>query len=183
MIMVSLPILTTSHLNSDVEDSNSNTGSKVSQRTEYFTTASNLLKSGADAVERLMSSYKEIVELAGYTSRVSELFQVFDDVSHGVYKKTTVDDETATAGILEFKNGQPVANGERSEINKSHSILMKFLNFLGKIFYDTENMSITLKSVPVVTPNCDIVVPNLTLTIKPGMHLLITGPNGCGKSR
>ncbi|KAG5685052.1 hypothetical protein PVAND_014254 [Polypedilum vanderplanki] len=161
MIMVSLPILTTSHLSSD-EDQKSNTGSKVSQRTEYFTTASNLLKSGADAVERLMSSYKEIVELAGYTSRVSEMFQVFEEVSQGIYKKTTVDDETATEGILEFKNGQPVANG--------------------KIFYDTENMSITLKNVPVVTPNCDIVVPNLTLTIRPGMHLLITGPNGCGKS-
>lgn len=39
-------------------------------------------------------------------------------------------------------------------------------------------MAITLKNVPVVTPNCDIVVPNLTLRIEPGMHLLITGPNG-----
>lgn len=46
------------------------------------------------------------------------------------------------------------------------------------MFYDEENMAITLKNVPVVTPNCDIVVPNLTLRIEPGMHLLITGPNG-----
>lgn len=38
-------------------------------------------------------------------------------------------------------------------------------------------MSIKLKNVPVVTPNCDIVVPNLTLDIAPGMHLLITGPS------
>lgn len=113
MIMVSLPILTTSELNKDGASSKSNSGSKVSERTQYFTTARNLLISGADAVERLMSSYKEIVALAGYTSRVAGMFQVFDDVSHGKYQKTMIADETSTQGIIEFKNGQPVAKGNQ----------------------------------------------------------------------
>lgn len=109
--MVSLPILTTSDLSKDGLSKHSSSGNKVSERTQYFTTARNLLISGADAVERLMSSYKEIVALAGYTSRVAGMFQVFDDVSKGIYKKTIVADETSTEGIIEFRDGQPVAKG------------------------------------------------------------------------
>uniref|UniRef100_U5ESG0 Putative long-chain acyl-coa transporter n=1 Tax=Corethrella appendiculata TaxID=1370023 RepID=U5ESG0_9DIPT len=159
MIMVSLPILTTSHIKPKI-DGERDLG--VSERTQYFTTARNLLLSGADAIERLMSSYKEIVALAGYTHRVAGMFEVFEDVSKGIYKRTTVASENCNqAGILEFQDGQPIAKG--------------------KILYSDDD-SIALDSVPVVTPNCDIVVSSLTLRIEPGMHLLITGPNGCGKS-
>lgn len=111
--MVSLPILTTSDLSKEGTSSNSNSGSKVSERTQYFTTARNLLISGADAVERLMSSYKEIVALAGYTSRVAGMFHVFDEVSKGNYQKTSmVSEEISSQGIIEFRNGQPIAKGE-----------------------------------------------------------------------
>lgn len=42
---------------------------------------------------------------------------------------------------------------------------------------------IELQNVPVVTPNGDMLLdePYLSFVIKPGMHLLITGPNGCGQ--
>lgn len=167
MVMVSLPILmsTTSSTTEHTDPTSSlNNANSVSDRTQYLTTARNLLISGADAIERLMSSYKEIVALAGYTHRVAGMLKVFEESSMGIYEKTTVAGDRNNAGILEFRNGRPVAKG--------------------KITYtqDAKNQSISLVDVPVVTPNCDIVVLSLTLKIEPGMHLLITGPNGCGKS-
>ncbi|KDR16020.1 ATP-binding cassette sub-family D member 2 [Zootermopsis nevadensis] len=163
MIMVSLPILTSSRR----EEQDCSADGGVSERTQYFTTARNLLISGADAVERLMSSYKEVVELAGYTSRVGDMLDVFEDASHGKYQRTVVTtSESKHSGRnsgfrMEFKNGQPVAKG---------------------VLCETRDGTIVLENVPIVTPNCDVVCPNLTFTVTPGMHLLITGPNGCGKS-
>ena len=66
------------------------TGDTVSNRTEYYTTAKNLLASGADAGERLMTAYKEVVELAGYTARVAQLVHVFEDCADGKFKKNVV---------------------------------------------------------------------------------------------
>lgn len=62
----------------------------MSERTRGFATAKNLLYSSADAAERLMTSYKEVTELAGYTSRVYNMFEVMDDVKNGKYQRQTV---------------------------------------------------------------------------------------------
>jgi ATP-binding cassette, subfamily D (ALD), member 2 len=53
--------------------------------------------------------------------------------------------------------------------------------FSGRVLTSTDG-SIRLEEVPIVTPNSDIVVSSLSLSVEPGTHLLITGPNGCGKS-
>ena len=127
------------------------------------------LVSGADAMERLMTAYKEIVELAGYTARVATMVEVFEDCSQGKYERQVVKTATAakTKGSLnsklnlEFVNGIPISRG---------------------IVTESIDGSIVLEQVPIITPNCDVVVPNLSIKVLPGMHLLISGPNGCGKS-
>ena len=103
----------------------------------------------ADAMERLMSSWKEVAELAGHTARVYEMIRIFEDVQRGHYVR--------------------VASEERKEI----------LEEKGEVIDGSEE--IVLENVPIVTPNGDVLVSQLNLTIRPGMHLLITGPNGCGK--
>ncbi|EEB12111.1 conserved hypothetical protein [Pediculus humanus corporis] len=155
MIMISLPIIAGVSLTKrDSSDAS------VSERTQYLTTARNLLMNGADAVERLMSSYKEIVELVGYTSRVGEMLRVFDQAKEGNYVRTTANLSKTTKNLngasLVFENGRRIT--------------------------ETSDGTISIVNVPIITPNCDVVVRSLTLNVTPGQHILITGPNGCGKS-
>jgi ATP-binding cassette subfamily D (ALD) long-chain fatty acid import protein len=41
---------------------------------------------------------------------------------------------------------------------------------------------ITFENVPIISPNGDLMANEMTWSVKPGEHLMITGPNGCGKS-
>ena len=113
-----------------------------------------MLLSSSDAVGRVMFSYKEIIELAGYTSRVSTLLNVMDDVEAGHFEKKLV----SSAG-----------NKENTDI----------LHAKGEII---ESQDIQFIDVPIVSPNGDVLVRKLNFSVKPGEHLLIVGPNGCGKS-
>ena len=51
MVVMAIPIFTS-------KENKENVGDNVASRTEYYTTAKNLLVSGADAMERLMTAYK-----------------------------------------------------------------------------------------------------------------------------
>jgi ABC-type uncharacterized transport system fused permease/ATPase subunit len=37
-------------------------------------------------------------------------------------------------------------------------------------------------NVPILSPNGDTLIKEMNFEIRPGMNLMITGPNGCGKS-
>jgi len=149
--MIAIPILTSK------AESDKAGESGVSSRTEYYTTAKNLLTGGADAMERLMTAYKEVVELAGYTQRVSTMMEVFQDCANTRYKRAAVSEVSG----IKLVDGVPVIEGKVEN------------SVAGELVLD---------AVPIVTPNCDLVVPSLSLTVVPGQHVLISGPNGCGKS-
>lgn len=67
-----------------------------------FITNRRLLLSSSDAFGRVMYSYKELAELAGYTARVDEFLTTMDAVKHRKFEKKLV----SSAGIEENARGE-----------------------------------------------------------------------------
>lgn len=101
-----------------------------------------------------MFSYKEISQLAGHTARVTSLLDVIDDVAAGHFEKKLV---------------SSASTEENAAVLRGRGTIMEsdFIEFV---------------DVPIVSPNGDVLVQKLSFTVYPGDHLLIVGPNGCGKS-
>ncbi|XP_059969225.1 ATP-binding cassette sub-family D member 2 isoform X4 [Mesoplodon densirostris] len=107
----------------------------------------------------------KITELAGYTARVYNMFWVFDEVKRGIYKRTAV--------LQESENHSK--SGVNVELPLSETLEIK-----GKVI-DVDH-GIICENVPIITPTGEVVASKLNFKVEEGMHLLITGPNGCGKS-
>ncbi|KAJ2075036.1 ATP-binding cassette long-chain fatty acid transporter pxa2 [Coemansia sp. S100] len=136
-------------------------GSSIGAHTKNFVTNRRLLLSASDAFARLMYSYKEIVELAGYAERVTGLLTVFSEVSSGQYVKARVGE-----------SAEKSQNPDDTEAN--------IVNQRGETVESVDDVEFI--DVPIVSPNGDVLVRKLNFHVKPGRHLLIVGPNGCGKS-
>ncbi|KAF4441800.1 ATP-binding cassette subfamily D (ALD) member 2 [Fusarium acutatum] len=126
----------------------------MGDRTEAFVTNRRMLLSASDAFGRIMFSYREVMELAGYTSRVATLLDVMDDVQAGHFEKKLV----SSSGV---EGNEAVLKG-RGTVHESNDI--------------------TFINVPIISPNGDVLIKALSFTLKHGDHLLVVGPNGCGKS-
>jgi ATP-binding cassette, subfamily D (ALD), peroxisomal long-chain fatty acid import protein len=87
-----------------------------------------------------MYSYKDLSELAGHTARVSMLLDTIQDTRKGKFEKVLV-----SSASME----------ENSRILRGR----------GKII---ESEEIRFENVPIVTPNGDVLIKNLSFFVKPG---------------
>ena len=130
-----------------------NTTVDSTQIMEDYSRNSGYLINLSQAVGRLVLAGRDLTRFAGFTSRVSELFDVLDSVNKGTFQRTI----------------------------KSQVRCIKKEDQLGELV-EVDAPIIEFDRVPIVTPNGDVLVNELSFKVERGMNCLITGPNGCGKS-
>ncbi|MFH4976556.1 hypothetical protein AB6A40_003265 [Gnathostoma spinigerum] len=162
MIMIAISVFFSAPTEGSIRSTNG-TGS-VSERTRHFTTSRYLLQFLADAAERLMTSYKSVAHLSGYTSRICEMFVVFEDARKQRFTQ-------------QFEESLMV---EKEENEKSSELSIAPRAVAGEVV--EEGNFIRLDNVSVITPCSKVIAEHVSFELHPGMHLMIVGPNGCGKS-
>ncbi|WFD44397.1 ATP-binding cassette long-chain fatty acid transporter pxa1 [Malassezia psittaci] len=135
----------------------------IANETETYISNRRLLLSLADAGSRLMYSYKGIAELAGQTSRVYSLLSTLHLLDRNIYQ--------SVARPTDLPSSTPFFDLGKLE---------------GKVI--TGKDYIEFSNAPIVTPapgqerGGELLVKNLSLRSNPGDHIMVTGPNGVGKT-
>ncbi|ORZ40254.1 ABC transporter transmembrane region 2-domain-containing protein [Catenaria anguillulae PL171] len=161
--------------------------SSMGSRTQDFVTNRRLLLSSSDAFGRIMYSYKELSELAGYTTRVTELLDTLDDVMAGKYRKAIVGSSKAQVSkrsllpLPDSVGGTTTGGGVAGEQEVDAGVMDK-ATLLASRGHVLESEYIEFENVPIVSPNGDVLVEKMSFHVKPGNPTIIIGPNGCGKS-
>ncbi|KAI0021088.1 ABC transporter transmembrane region 2-domain-containing protein [Xylariomycetidae sp. FL0641] len=135
---------------------NAEKGGRERNRMREFITNKRLMLSLADAGGRMMYSIKDLSELAGYTSRVYTLISTMHRVHANAYF------------------ARPSGN-ELYSMSDVQGTIQKGFD------------GVRLEHVPIVAPGLwpqggDELLESLSLIVRRGEHLLISGPNGVGKT-
>ncbi|XP_054723469.1 ATP-binding cassette sub-family D member 3-like [Uloborus diversus] len=134
-----------------------------SERLESYYKSGRMLVKLAEAIGRLVLAGRELTKLAGFTARITQLIKVLKDLSEGSYVRTMV------------------GEGSKSSLSGDDSSKKMLLIPGSGTIINVDNL-IKFDRVPLVTPNGDILIEELSFEVKSGMNVLVYGPNGCGKS-
>uniref|UniRef100_A0A8C1E2P4 ATP-binding cassette, sub-family D (ALD), member 3a n=1 Tax=Cyprinus carpio carpio TaxID=630221 RepID=A0A8C1E2P4_CYPCA len=120
---------------------------------DYYQSGRMLLRM-SQALGRIVLAGREMTRLSGFTTRITELMKVLNELNSGKYERTMVS--------LSEKEKLTLIPGSGRIINVDN--IIKF------------------DHTPLATPNGDILIRDLSFEVKSGANVLVCGPNGCGKS-
>lgn len=136
-----------------------------------YTRNSRLLLQLAGAIGRLVLAGKEINKLTGYCQRVANLRDVLDDLSH------------SNAVRKRFESSPDLERDLKlAELMKPGELIVRKPEDGDEDSEKQQGGTLKFENVHLISPDATILVENLSFEIPRGLHLLITGPNGCGKS-
>ncbi|XP_035721905.1 ATP-binding cassette sub-family D member 3-like [Vespa mandarinia] len=122
-------------------------------RFKHYYTYGRMLVKFAEAIGVFILASREITRLVGFTARVTEIKNVLNELNSGKYARTM---------ITNLSDDSKVHPGAGKIVAKDNII--------------------RFEHVPLVTPNGDILIKELTFEVQSGMNVIVCGPNGCGKS-
>ncbi|MCI4391068.1 hypothetical protein PGIGA_G00130220 [Pangasianodon gigas] len=133
------------------------------QRLEEYYQSGRMLISMAQALGRIVLAGREMSRLSGFTSRISEIQDVLNDLNSGRYERSSV----VSAGGKASECPWEVENSARPPGTGEIIIADNIIRF---------------EHVPLFTPNGDVLIRDLSFEVLSGANVLVCGPNGCGKS-
>ncbi|MCP9266298.1 ATP-binding cassette sub-family D member 2 [Dirofilaria immitis] len=86
-----------------------------------------------------------------------------------------------TGSFMTAKSLMTVVANAAEKLMASSKEMIELTGYVSRQILQT-NDAVRLCDVSIVTPTGNVIVNNFSIEIHVGMHLFITGPNGCGKS-
>lgn len=127
-------------------------GEQSGQRLQAYYTYGRMLVKLAEAIGRLVLAGREMSRLAGFTARMTELIKVLGDLNKGTYERTMVNGNSLTLnGVID---GLGSSAGAASNFGPNKGIMC------------FEDNIIRFEKVPLVTPNGDVLLKELTFEVK-----------------
>lgn len=149
-----------------------------------YTRNSRLLMSLSSAIGRIVLAGKELPRISGYCARVTELEQVLYEVSQSCAENGSISTSAPPKGLTPvfsvassvdlFSSSSDIVSLKNHEAEELASLCTP-----GKV---VNSDIIRFEHVNIVSPDRTILCRDLNLEVPQGVNVLITGPNGCGKS-
>ena len=134
-----------------------------SELVEDYYRSGRMLVRLSQAIGRIVLAGREMSRLAGFTARVTELMKVTDELTDGRYQRTMVRRNVTSSSLDSLAS-------DKSDLKPGNGSIV------------LQDYVIRFDKVPLVTPNGDVLIAEMSFEVISGVNVIVCGPNGCGKS-